>query len=65
MFRFFIVVFIVGVSFGLNSCSKDEQVNVLKDKYEPVINEAQPAGEDFVVNLNARALPANVGSGKF
>lgn len=43
--------------FCLNSCSKKEEyVNVLKDKYEPAVREAEFTGEDFIVSLNARAL---------
>jgi len=41
---------------GLNSCSKDEFVSVLKSEYEPTVKEPEFSGEDFIVNLNARAL---------
>ena len=49
-------LFLVIILFGLNSCSKEEFVKVLKDEYEPVAKEAEFTGEDFIVNLNASAL---------
>lgn len=42
--------------FFFGSCAKEEFVNVLKDKYDATVKEAEFTGEDFIVTLNARAL---------
>lgn len=50
------VLFMLSILFCLGSCSKEEFVNVLQDKYDPVVKEPEFTGEDFIVNLNARSL---------
>ncbi|SDF77777.1 Leucine-rich repeat (LRR) protein [Pedobacter terrae] len=40
----------------LQSCSKEEQVMVLQDKYVPEVRPSEVALEDFSVSLNARVL---------
>lgn len=39
-----------------SSCKKIEEVQVLKDSFEPTLSEPNVTNEDFVINLNARAL---------
>ncbi|WP_449440032.1 hypothetical protein [Pedobacter steynii] len=56
MLKNYSFLFLLIILFGLNSCSKEEFVKVLKDEYEPVAKEAEFTGEDFIVNLNASAL---------
>ncbi|MGM9477194.1 leucine-rich repeat domain-containing protein [Pedobacter sp. GSP4] len=47
---------LIAILFSLNSCKKKEYVDILQDKYEPKINEAESASEDFTVSLNASTL---------
>lgn len=56
MLKNYSLLFLLAILFGLNSCSKQEIVPVLQDKYEPGIKEPEFKGEDFIVNLSARAL---------
>jgi Leucine-rich repeat (LRR) protein len=56
MLKNYSFLFLLIILFGLNSCSKEEFVKVLKEEYEPVAKEAEFTGEDFIVNLNASAL---------
>ncbi|SEQ91617.1 leucine-rich repeat domain-containing protein [Pedobacter rhizosphaerae] len=48
IFTFFLI--------ALSSCSKDDDLLVLQDKYTPEIKEAESAIEDFSINLNAKPL---------
>lgn len=56
MLKNYSFLFLLIILFGLNSCSKEEFVKVLKEEYEPVAKEAEFTGENFIVNLNASAL---------
>ncbi|NRF37443.1 leucine-rich repeat domain-containing protein [Pedobacter foliorum] len=56
MLKNYSFLFLLIILFGLNSCSKEEFVKVLKEEYEPVAKEAEFTGEDFIVTLNASAL---------
>jgi Leucine-rich repeat (LRR) protein len=58
MLKYYSFLFLLAILFGLNSCSKQEVVRVLQDKYEPGVKEPEFKGEDFIVDLNARALQA-------
>jgi Leucine-rich repeat (LRR) protein len=47
------------VLFTLSSCSKEEFHKVLQTNYSVEVQGAEPATEEFVVSLNARALQPN------
>ena len=56
MFKYYHRLLFMVILLVLNSCAKDESVNVLQDQYELSVKDAETAGEDFIVNLHASAL---------
>lgn len=56
MIKYYHYLLLIFILFALNSCTKEENVKVLKTDYDATVQEPEYKGEDFIVNLSARAL---------